>query len=139
MSRIIHTDSPGKIRNQLKRTCAELLRRLSQKQAVDQETKDMAAYLTLCLRQIEQGIEDSAAVWEKRDYWMKAEQLRQRWYWVSQAADQIEQVIRRESWAELPELLARLFAHFVDVRDTRFTRSADLWNGAYERFLRSNH
>ena len=32
MSRVINTDGPGKRRNQLMRTCAELLRRLSQKQ-----------------------------------------------------------------------------------------------------------
>ncbi len=135
MSRIINTDSTGKVRNQHKRTCAELLRHLSQKQAVDDEVKDMAALLAMCLRQIDQGIEDSAAVWEKRDYWIKAEKLRQRWYWVKQSADKLDNVIHRDAWHELPESLMALLPNFADVKVTRFTRSTDLWEGAYQRFM----
>ena len=78
MSRVINTDGPGKRRNQLMRTCAELLRRLSQKQEIDADSKDMLALLTYCLREIEAGIDESALAWEKRDYWMKAEEFRQR-------------------------------------------------------------
>lgn len=135
MSRIINTDSTGKVRSQLKRTCAELLRHLSQKQTVDDEAKDMAALLTLCLRQIDEGIEESAAVWEKRDYWMKAEKLRQRWYWVKSSTDKLDSIIHRDAWHELPECLMRLLPHFADVKVTRLTRSADMWDGAYQRFL----
>jgi hypothetical protein len=125
MSRIINTDSPGKIRSQLKRTCAELLRHLSQKQTVDNEAKDMAALLTRCLHRIEQGIEESASVWEKRDCW----------FWVGQFAGRLERVIRSGTWTDLPELLMRLLPYFADVKVTRLTRSSKAWEGAYERFL----
>lgn len=130
MSRVINTESPGKIRNQLRRTCAELIRHLSQKQAVDDEAKDMTAYLVQCLWKIDQGIDDSATSWEKRDYWMKAERLRQRWSWVGREAANLEEAIRSEAWDRLPELLLNLLPHFADVKITRFTRSADLWAGA---------
>ena len=135
MSRVIHTESPGKIRNQLRRTCAELLRHLSQKQAVDEEAKDMAAFLVLCLRHIDQGIDSSAASWEKRDYWMKAERLRQRWAWVNREAARLEAAIRDEAWDRLPEYLMALLPHFADVKVQRFTRSATLWAGAYKHLL----
>ena len=81
MGRVVNTNNPGKVRNQLMRTSAELLRHLSQKTELDNEAKDMAARLVFCLREIEDGIESSAMAWEKRDYWVKAEQLRQRWAW----------------------------------------------------------
>lgn len=135
MSRVINTESPGKIRNRLMRTCAELLRHLSQKQALDDESKDMAALLVFCLREIDQGIDESAAVWEKRDYWIKAERLRERWHWVSQSAIQLETLIREEQWHYLPEQMMNLFPHFSDIKVTRFTRTSDLWNDAYKKLL----
>jgi hypothetical protein len=135
MSRVIHTQSTGKTRNRLMRTCAELLRHLSQKQAVDEETRDMATFLMLCLQEINDGLEESAAVWEKRDYWIKAEKLRQRWHWVSKYADQLETMIRSESWQQLPENLVVLLPHFAEIKVTRLTRSPSLWKDAYKRFI----
>jgi hypothetical protein len=137
MGRVINTDSPSKIRNRHMRTGAELMRHLSQKQAFDAEARDMAALLFYCLREIEDGIEDSAAVWEKRDYWIKAEQLRQRWGWVSQGADRLEHAMRTEAWEKMPEIMAQLFPNFADIKITRFTREADLWQGCYDRFVSS--
>ena len=136
MGRVINTDNPGKVRNQLMRSCAELMRHLSQKQAIDDESKDMAACLVMCLREIERGIDDSAAVWEKRDYWIKAEQLRQRWDWVAFAADQLENILRKEAWEKMPDFMVKLFPRFADVKVTRITRSSELWEGAYAQFLK---
>ena len=53
MGRVVNTNNPGKIRNQLMRTSAELLRHLSQKSEMDDEAKDMVARLMFCLRAIE--------------------------------------------------------------------------------------
>ncbi len=135
MSRVIHTDSTGKKRNQLMRTCAELLRHLSTKPAIDEEARDMAACLVYSLREIDEGIDESASVWEKRDYWMKAEKLRQRWYWVSARADELHYLIVNEEWQRLPEMMVKLLPHFADVKVTRLTRTPDVWEGAYARLL----
>ncbi|MBN2304886.1 MAG: hypothetical protein JXQ72_10435 [Anaerolineae bacterium] len=135
MSRVVNTNSPGKVRNQLMRTSAELLRHLSQKTEVDGEAKDMAARLVLCLRGIDDGIEASALVWENRDYWVKAEQLRQRWVWAGNSAARLEQLVRDESWDSLPGLMAELFAHFADIKVTKLTRPASEWQGAYQQLL----
>jgi len=135
MSRVVNTNNPGKVRNQLMRTAAELLRHLSQKTTLDDEAKDMAALLVYCLRGIDDGIEASALAWEKRDYWIKAEQLRQRWMWTGNAADRLENVIRSESWETLPRVMAELFGHFSDIKITKFTRHSNAWEGAYQRLL----
>lgn len=133
MSRVVNINNPSKIRNQLMRTAAELLRHLSQKAELDNEAKDMAALLVFCLRGIDDGIEASAEVWEKRDYWIKAEQLRQRWVWTGNASARLENVIRTEAWESLPAVMASLFEHFADIKITKFTRDPEEWRGAYQR------
>jgi hypothetical protein len=135
MGRVVNTNNPGKVRNQLMRTSAELLRHLSQKTDLDDEAKDMAARLMFCLRAIDDGIEASSLAWEKRDYWVKAEQLRQRWVWAGNGSARLESVIRREAWETLPAVMADLFAHLADIKVTKFTRDPSEWNGAYQDFL----
>jgi hypothetical protein len=135
MSRVINTDSPGKRRSQLMRTCAEIIRHLSQKRDLDEEARDMAATLVYCFRGIAQGIEDSAQAWEKRDYWVKAERFRAKWIWPAQAAANLEDIVRNDAWDLLPRLLADLLPEFSSIKIARLTRGSDIWDGAYERLL----
>ena len=136
MSRVINTDSTGKQRNQIMRTGAEILRRLSQKTAIDSEVKDMLAMLVYCFREIEEGIDQSAQAWEKRDYWVKAEELRQRWSWPGDVADQIQAMIFQEDWNMLPPLMVKLLPRFADIKITKLTRDETLWQGTYERLMK---
>jgi len=135
MSRVVKLDGPGKLRNQLMRTAAEVIRLLSQKRELDDEARDMAALLVYCLHQINAGIDDSALAWEKRDYWVKAEQFRARWAWAGRAASELEQVIMTDSWEQLPPFIARLLPHFTEIKIIKLTRAATLWEGAYQRLL----
>ncbi len=136
MGRVINPDSAGKQRGNLMRTSAELLRRLTQKQEIDAEVKDMTAMLAYCLREIDEGIDVSAAAWEKRDYWMKADELRQRWEWAGRMADQLQAVVYSDNWGELPQLMVKLFPYFNDIKITKMTRKESLWQGAYDRLMR---
>ncbi len=135
MGRVINTDSTGKQRNNLMRTCAELVRRISQKPTLDDESKDMLALMVYCLREIEAGIDTSAAAWEKRDYWTKADELRTRWSWTGAAADELQALIFDERWDDLPTLLVKLFPRFSDIKITKLTRKETLWQGSYLRLL----
>jgi hypothetical protein len=136
MSRVINPDSTGKQRNQLMRTAAEILRRLSQKSDVDAEVKDMLAMLVYCFREIDEGIDQSAQAWEKRDYWVKAEELRQRWGWPGDMADQIQAMIYKEDWNKMPPIMIKLLPRFADIKITKLTRNESLWEGAYERLMK---
>ena len=117
------------------RTCAELIRHLSQKQEVDDEARDMCATLVYCFRAIADGIESSAQAWEKRDYWIKAERFRAKWIWPSQAAANLEDIIRNDSWDLMSHLMAGLLPEFSDVKIAKFTRKPTVWQGAYARLL----
>src|SRR5215475_80962 len=131
MSRVVNTDSVGKARNQHMRTAAEVMRRLSQKPELDEEAKDMVALLVFCFREIEDGIEEAMAAWEKRNYWNKVEQFRMQWTWVGRASANLEHMIRSDSWDQMPGQLASLFGHFSDITINKFTRTSEAWKGAY--------
>jgi hypothetical protein len=136
MGRVINTDSTGKQRSQSMRTGAEILRRLSQKSAIDDEAKDMVAALVYALRDIDAGIDSSAAAWEKRDYWMKADELRVRWEWTGRMADQLAALVHEDHWDDLPPMMVKLFPYFSDIKITKMTRKEDAWRGAHARLLR---
>lgn len=136
MSRVINIDGPGKIRNQARRTCAEILRHLGKKAQIDDEAKDMLACLVFALREINDTIEHSAEAWESRDYWMKAEELRRAWTWAGLMADEINHLLRQNSWDQFPKLMVSLFEKFGEIPVKKFTRTADTWIGSYERLMK---
>ncbi len=135
MSRVININNPTKVRNFARRTIVEILYQLPRKQKFDEEAKDMAATIVYCLREIEATVETSAAAWEKRDYWMKAERFLRDWDWTKEAAANLEDVIREQAWDLLPGLLAELMPYFEDTQVKSFMRKPDAWQGAYQRLM----
>jgi hypothetical protein len=135
VSRIIYTEAPGKIRHQYRRSIAEMLRRLSQKHRIDDEAKDQAALIVLCLQGMAETVDQTVQAWEKRDYWMKAERFRREWEWLDPMADQLARVIHAGRWNQLPSALAKLAPRFSDISVKRMTRDAEFWRGAYEKLM----
>lgn len=137
MTRIIYTESPGKTRHHYRRSIAEMLRRLSQKDRIDQEAKDQAAVIVLCLQGIAETVDQTVGAWEKRDYWMKAERFQREWTWVDPMADKLAGIIHEGRWHDLPEVMAELFPRFGDITVKRMTRSEEFWERAYEKLMES--
>lgn len=131
MSRVIHLDSPGKRRSQLRRTIAEILRHLMLKRKLDEEARDMAAALVFSLRDIAQTVETTTAAWEKRNYFLKADRFRRKWEWVLPAAEGLKSVLLNDGWERLPRQLARLAPHFADIRVAKMTRKSSTWKASY--------
>ena len=132
MSRIIHTYSPGKRRNQLRRTIAEILRHLTLKGQLDEEAKDMAATLVLALREISETVEESTVAWEKRNYFLKADRFRRKFDWIPLHVKRLRQLIVEERWEKLPPELAMLAPYFQDIRVIQLTRPSSTWDGNYQ-------
>lgn len=135
MSRVIHVDNPGKRRNAARRSVAEILRHLSRKGQIDDEAKDMSAALVFLLTEIKATIDESAAAWEKRGYWMKVERFVRDWEWIPELVANLDDVIRHEAWDLLPELLAELSPHFDDIHIKTLTRKPAEWRGSYNRLI----
>ena len=136
MSRVISTDSVGKRRRQLRRTIAEALRRLATKRTFDQESQDLAALIVFSLRRLEEGVEQTTTAWEKRNYFLKADRFRLQWEWLDKTAYALESALLLQQSHQVPEILATLFSRFGDITVSRYTRSAELWEGCYQRLVR---
>ena len=127
MSRIINTANPGKLRNQLRRTIAELLRHMMFKQEIDEESKDMAATLVFCLRGVTETIETTTTAWEKRNYFLKADRFLLEWEWAKPASERLQDLVVNDQWELLPQELAKLAPYFADIRIAKMTRPASIW------------
>lgn len=135
MARVINTNSPGKRRGAHMRTIAEILRRLSQQQDINEETRDLAAALVYCLRAIDLTVEESMSAWEKRGYWKKSDDFQQKWWWASLKAKSLEELIKADDWDKLPDAMISLFPHVADIQISRMTRDPEAWQGAYKRLM----
>jgi hypothetical protein len=135
MARIINTANPGKLRNQARRTIAEMLRHLMTKGTLDDEARDMVATIVYALREIDATIEVTTEAWEKRDYYLKADRFRLEWEWAAPAADRLEAIVRWNKWDRLPQEIMGLAPRFSDVKIVKFTRAEDAWQGNYRRLL----
>lgn len=142
MGRITNTgDTPAKQRRAHIRSCAEVLRLLAQNPHLglgrfDAEARDQAAFLALNLRGIYETIDASAHAWDDRNYWKKAEALREKWRWSRKTARTLETLLVEERWSEVTPLLISLVPHFADVTVQQLTRDADWWCGAYRALCR---
>ena len=135
MGRLVTTDSTGTQRARLRRTIAEALKRLMAKGELDEEAKDLAALIVFVLREIAAGVEKSAAAWDKRHYYIKADRLRADWDWTDRFADRLANLLVVEDWARVPVALAQLAPRFADVSVVKLTRSSTLWEGAHARLV----
>lgn len=139
MSRIIQTgDTAAKRRHFHVRSCAEVLRLMADRVGLDDETRDMAAFMAFSLRGIHDTIEESARSWDDKNYWKKAEALRHEWRWTNAAADEIESRLKANDWYELSYYLVTLIPRFANVKVSAITRDSDHWAGAYRSLLKAS-
>jgi hypothetical protein len=135
VSRLINIDSPTTQRNRLRRGIANALRNLAQRQQLDDDARDLAAFIALALRELHAGVERSAEAWERRNYYLKADRFRSEWAWCEASGGRLEATIKAGDWARLPELLAQLAPRFSDIRIARPTRAPEAWRGSYDRLM----
>jgi len=115
-----------------------VLRLLATRNGFDDEAKDMCAFLVFNLRGIYEVIDDSAQVWNERNYWKKAEALRHKWRWAALAAEELRDLIVGGKWQLVPPALIDLIPHFQGVNVQTITRTPDWWVGAYRALLKES-
>ncbi|MCU0511149.1 MAG: hypothetical protein MUE40_01120 [Anaerolineae bacterium] len=135
MARVINTNSPQKRRNHLMRTIAEILRGLGQKHSIDDEARDMAATIVFCLRDIDDTINESIQAWEKRNYYKKADDFQEKWWWAAQYALRVEKLVREAKWEDLPAVMMKLFPYFAEIEINKPMRDEKDWLGGYDKLM----
>jgi len=131
LSRLVKTDGVGKQRDRLMKGITLSLRELAGKQKLDEDARDMVAFIALALHEVYETIDVTCLAWEKRDYWLKADQFRREWEWTRSAAEKLEKVVLQNEWQELPLLMASLSQHLSKVNLPKRNTLGEPWLGAY--------
>jgi hypothetical protein len=109
------------------------LRELAGRSAVDTTTKDLVAFIALALNEIHETIDVTCLAWEKRDYWLKADQFRRDWAWAGRTAEKVERVALGDEWQNLPALMVDLARHLEKVNLPKRNTLGTPWVGAYKK------
>lgn len=135
MSRIINHESAGKQRATLLKGVALALRELSRVPSVGAEARDLAAFISLALREVASGIDPSVAAWEKRGYWVKADKFRMEWSWAGPVATKLQQALAAEDWSAIADLAAQTAARLGSIQISEHHRLGQPWTGAFSRLM----
>ena len=137
MSRVINPDSAGKQRTQLTKAIVLAVRELARQADTGATARDLAAFISIALQTISDGIEVSVAAWEKRDYWVKADKFRMEWAWAASTAQKMRAAVLADDWASVAVLSATIAQKFNKIQVSENNRLGKPWVGAFKQ-LNSN-
>lgn len=137
MTRYINPESGSNLRNKLLKSIVITIREHGKQSAVDEDTKDMIAFIILSLQKITDSIDDSITAWEKRDYWIKADHLRLEWEWVIDLSNGLYQALEEDDWNRISSLIVSLALKSKNIRLPSKPNSTKFWIGAYDNLMRS--
>ena len=108
MGRIIHTTNPTRLRNLAIKKMIAVIRECLRSPQSDAGLFEVGASLTVPLQEIWESVDHSAAAWEKRDYWLKADAFRRQWSWVDKSLAGIKASVSAKNPAGLQQHIIEL-------------------------------
>jgi len=135
LSRLIKTETVGKDRTRLTKSIVLAVRELAKQKDVTTEAKDLAAFIAVALKTISEGIDESVAAWEKRDYWVKADRFRMEWMWTGQTAEKLKNAVLTDDWGTIAMTLPTIASKFNKIQVSDNHRLGKPWVGVYKRLL----
>ncbi|NPV55634.1 MAG: hypothetical protein HPY76_03025 [Anaerolineae bacterium] len=133
MSRIIKTESNLRDRNRLSRWIVFAIRTLMMQPEASDESKDLVAFIIICLQEIDHSIEASVVAWEKRGYWVKADRFRMQWQWAGKSATELQSSLEEEDWGKIVIQMVQLGQRFSTVKLPNRMKESPPWENAYQR------
>ena len=131
------TESGTTIRNRLARSIVLAIRTLMQQGSPDEKSLDMVAYIVLALEKINETIEAAMVAWEKRDYWVKADQFRQEWSWIEGSQARLKAAVLAQDWAQIATEAISVGQRFSNVKIAEKNRIGEPWVGAWNALKRA--
>jgi hypothetical protein len=130
LGRVINPDSAGKQRTQLVKATALAGRELIRKTQLDDEFLDLTAFMILALDAIFDSIDPSVLAWEKRGYWVKADQFRMEWSWSQMLSREMYNSWLAKDWPSLVQTAVKVVQKLGDVKISVHHRMGRPWDGA---------
>ena len=136
MSRVIKIESAGKDRTQLVRAIVLALRELMRQTETNPLTYDLAAFISLSLKEIFETVDASVSAWEKRGYWVKADRFRMDWAWAETLGQAMKLAVLLDDWAGVARAAAQVAEKLGDTKVPVRHKLGTPWIGAWDK-LRS--
>ena len=133
MSRLIDPNHIGRQRTQMTKAIMLTLRELAPRQTVDDEARDMVAFIALCLHEINEGLTLTTHAWEKRNYWVKADQFMREWSWTGELSKQLKWALLHNDWSEIAFLIPQIASRLSSVKLPQRNTIGQAWHGAFAR------
>lgn len=130
MSRVVNPNDGRRQRSGLLKQMAMAVRALAEKREMDEEGRDITAFLILALREIRRSVDQSASAWERRNYWVKADQFREQWRWVDRLAEELQGALDSQSGEKLAQGMTLLASHLGGVTVPKRLPTPRPWSGA---------
>jgi hypothetical protein len=130
LGRVINPESAGKQRTQMVKATALAGRELIHKTQLDDEFLDLAAFMILALNAIFESIDPSVQAWEKRGYWVKADQFRMEWSWTQKLSKEMYSHWQAEDWPSVVQTAVKVLQKLGDVKVSAQHRMGKPWAGA---------
>ena len=132
------SESGTTLRNRLIRSIVLAIRTLMQQGTPDEKSLDMAAYIVLALEKINETIDAAVAAWEKRDYWLKADQFRLEWDWIEGSHTRLKAAVLAQNWADIATEVVLVGQRFSQVKISEKNRIGEPWIGAWKALNRAS-
>jgi hypothetical protein len=134
LSRIVRQESAARARERILQATALAIRHAATQSPSSTDRHDVFAFIVLALGEISESVDTSAAAWEKRGYWLKADRFRRDWVWVDQAKRKIDGALRNEDYTAAGEGVGELLGHLAGVKIPTRMRRTTPWQGSWERW-----
>lgn len=136
MSRIINSDTPSQQRTKLLKLIANVVHILEENNSILGDLNDLIAFIVLSLMEIEKTINKTTAPWEKREYWVKADQFRREWKWVGENIKILLSSRTSAGWDNIPLEIGVLKDKLKDINIPRKFKDNRYWLGAFAVLLK---
>ncbi len=96
--------------------------------------KDIWIFIYLTLLEIQKSVQTTIQPWEKRGYWVKADQFRAEWSWLEPVRISIERKIKTQDWKDFEGDKKTLKVICKDYPPYQKMSIREPWNGAWEKW-----
>lgn len=135
MSRVINPDGVGKERKRLTRAVVLALRELMLQPEPNDQSKDLAAFISIALMEIFDTVDQSVAAWEKRGYWVKADRFRMEWNWTQKTGEAMRAAVLEGNWGQVAENAAITAQKLMSTQVPGRHRLGTPWVGSWKRLI----
>jgi len=133
LGRVINPDNVGKERTRLTRAIVLAIRELMNQTEPSNQTRDLAAFISLALTAVDDTIDISVTAWEKRGYWLKADRFRLEWDWARIMGENMRKALLVEDWALVAATTVRIAEKLSGVKVPQRHQLGTPWVGAWDK------